>query len=214
MKVVALSDMHGHLPKIPKDADLVLIAGDICPGMPAKLQTHWLRTVLKTWLKKIESPVFACAGNHDWPFYGLEYPNLKKEVQEMDLPWTYLEDSGAEFEGLKIWGTPWQREFYDWAFNLKEEELPEKWALIPDDTDILISHSPPKGFGDATLRGEAVGSFALLDKINDIKPKLSVFGHIHPGRGQWDFNGTILANVTVVNEQYEMVYEPMEIEIT
>ena len=214
MKITALSDLHGHLPKIENDTDLVLIAGEICAHGKPLYQLNWLRDHFKPWLKSINAPVFGVAGNHDWPFYGQEYPAIKDGVQKLDLPWTYLEDSGAEFQGLKIWGTPWQREFYDWAFNLRADELPAKWALIPEDTDILICHGPPYGFGDLVLRDNVnVGCPALLRKIEDIKPKLVVFGHIHCGRGNWDYDGVRLANVTVVNEQYKMVYPPFEYEL-
>lgn len=216
MKIVAISDMHGHLPvNCPAidNADMVLIAGDICGGGRAKQQLHWLRSKFKPWLEKIDAPVFGVAGNHDWPFFGLEFPEIKKEVESLKLNWTYLEDSGTEFQGLKIWGTPWQLEFYDWAFNLKEHELAEKWALIPEDTDILICHGPPKGFGDRTQGGEEVGSISLLKRIEDIKPKLVVYGHIHPARGHWDYDGVRLANVTIVNEQYQMVHPPFECEL-
>lgn len=209
MKIAAISDLHGYFPKIPDEAEIVLIAGDICPFVIPRLQYVWLEGNFKPWLKSLDRPVFACAGNHDWPFYSKSHADLREKIDKMDLPWTYLEDSGAEYKGLKIWGTPWQLEFYDWAFNLKEYELANKWFLIPEDTDILISHSPPFGFGDQTARGEMVGSPSLTDKIREVSPKLCVFGHIHPGRGQWDYYDSKLANVTVVNEAYKMVYEPM-----
>ena len=67
----------------------------------------------------------------------------------------YLEDDfmgiiyGGEPE-IKIWGSPWQPEFYNWAFNLirNSEELKAKWDAIPNDTDILITHGPPFGYQD------------------------------------------------------------------
>jgi Icc-related predicted phosphoesterase len=208
MKVIALSDMHGHLPEPPK-ADLVLIAGDICAHGNAKRQLTWLDTRFRYWLGQVKGHVIGVAGNHDWPFY-----KRAEDVRKLNLPWTYLQDSGTEFEGLKIWGTPWQLEFFDWAFNLKEHELAEKYAMIPDDTDIIVAHGPPHGFGDYVVRDhENVGSPSFLAKIHEVKPKLVVYGHIHCGRGEWDYNGTTLANVSVVNEAYKMVYDPVEFEL-
>lgn len=208
MKVVAISDLHGYLPTIP-ECDILLIAGDICAHGPTQFQLAWLDGPFREWLDGIKVPVFACAGNHDWPFY-----NYKDMIPE-GLKWTYLEDESVEHEGWKIWGTPWQKRFFDWAFNLDEEELEEKWNLIPDDTDIIIAHSPPKFFGDLTpgTMGENVGSPSLLKRIVAIKPKLVVFGHIHNGRGDWVHNDTILANVTVLNESYKMVYDPWVVEL-
>jgi hypothetical protein len=105
---------------------LVLIAGDICAHGNAKRQLTWLDTRFRYWLGQVKGHVIGVAGNHDWPFY-----KRAEDVRKLNLPWTYLQDSGTEFEGLKIWGTPWQLEFFDWAFNLKEHELAEKYAMIP-----------------------------------------------------------------------------------
>ncbi len=57
---------------------------------------------------------------------------------------TYLEDSETSIKGVSIYGSPWQPEFCDWAFNLprKSEALREKWAKIPDKSDIVITHGP------------------------------------------------------------------------
>lgn len=209
MKIAAISDIHGQLPDhnmIP-DCDALLIAGDICGGGNAYFQNQWLNTQFRWWLNQLPMPVFGVAGNHDWPFY--EIPN---EVPK-DLNWTYLEDSSVEFEGLKIYGTPWQKVFYDWAFNLKESELAQKWSMIPDDTDILIAHGPPKFFGDLVVEGTHEGSPSMLERIIQVKPKLVVFGHIHNGRGEYDHEGVKLANVTLLNERYKMVYEPWTYEI-
>ena len=209
MKIAAISDIHGQLPTydmIP-ECDALLIAGDICGGGPAQMQNHWLDTAFRSWLADLSMPVFGVAGNHDWPFY--EMPD---EVPQ-DLNWTYLEDDFAEFSGLKIYGTPWQKEFYDWAFNLPESQLSLKWDMIPEDTDILITHGPPQYFGDLVARGTHEGSPSLLKRIVHIKPKLVVFGHIHPGRGVYEHQDVTLANVTMVNERYKMVYEPLVFEV-
>ena len=61
---------------------------------------------------------------------------------------TYLEDSASIIEGYKVYGSPWQPEFCDWAFNLERgQPCRDKWKLIPDDTDVLITHGPPHGHG-------------------------------------------------------------------
>lgn len=202
---MAVSDLHGYLPEIPP-CDIVLIAGDIVPGGHSYYHRHWLDTHFRKWLEGIEGKVFACAGNHDEIFQ--EHP---EDVPS--LPWTYLEDEEVEYMGLKIYGTPWQKRFYDWAFNLDESDLARKWMEIPDDTDILITHGPPKYFGDLVREGTHEGSPSLLQRIIEIKPKLVVYGHIHPGRGEYPHDGVMMANVTVVNENYDMVYEPWTYEI-
>jgi Icc-related predicted phosphoesterase len=203
--------MHGHLPKIDKSADLVLISGDICCHGKLFQQLSWLDTTFRYWLKSIKCPVVACAGNHDWPFY-----KSLKVVESLNLPWIYLQDDSVIVDGIKIYGTPWQNKFFDWAFNLDGEvELSKKWELIPNDTDILISHSPPYGVGDNTPQGLNVGSALLLSRIEHVKPALSVFGHIHNGRGAYKLSydtpcpyDTLCLNASVVDERYRMVYNP------
>ena len=194
LRICAISDLHGYLPEIPK-CDLLLIAGDVCPTRRARQQLVWLETRFKFWLRKQTVPVVGIAGNHDWPFQ--EWPEM---VQELNLPWTYLQDSSTTIEGLKIYGTPWSKQYFDWAFMVEEHQLAGKWNMIPDDTDILVVHGPPKYYGDMVIRGSNEGSESLTWRIQQVRPKLAVFGHIHEGRGEWDYNGTRLANVTLMGK--------------
>lgn len=207
-KIVAISDLHGVLPKIPQ-CDLLLIAGDITPtkNHSVSFQYNWLNNEFRKWLDGVPAKnIVGVAGNHDFIF---------QESSPPKLPWIYLQDSGVEINGLKLWGTPWQPWFFDWAFNLYEPQLAEKWASIPNDTDILVCHGPPFGYGDEAVRlnkkgYENTGSPSLLKRIKEIKPKLVTFGHIHRGRGEWILDGTKLANVSILNDNYENVYEPWE----
>lgn len=214
MKVVAISDQHGYLPKIPK-CDLLIIAGDLCPTSDHStfFQAYWLDNAFRMWLNEVpaEKKIFI-AGNHDFVYQD------RPQIVPKDLPGVYLQDSAHTYNDLKIWGTPWQPYFFGWAFNLYEKDLEEKWKLIPDDTDIIVVHGPPKGYGDTaksvkTKELEHTGSPSLLKRIEEIKPKLVVFGHIHEGRGQWQINDTILANVTVVDSKYRHVHEPWQWEL-
>jgi predicted phosphohydrolase len=206
-KIVAVSDLHGILPEIPP-CDLLLIAGDVTPvtNHGLRFQADWLNTDFRGWLESAPAgrTVFV-AGNHDLIFQ--QEPSWVPK----DLPAVYLQDSGFDGLGWKIWGTPWQPWFFDWAFNLREPELKAKWDLIPADTDILVVHGPPFGYGDAVPRRggvENTGSPSLLARIEEIAPKLVVFGHIHEGRGEWRVGESILANVTLLNADYEPAYEP------
>jgi Icc-related predicted phosphoesterase len=208
-KIISVSDLHGFLPEIPK-CDILIIAGDICPTHDHHVdyQASWLNTNFKHWLTEVPAKhIIGIFGNHD--FIGEKAPHKVPK-----LPWIYLEDSGVNLFGLNIYGSPWQPVFYDWSFNLTEEELAKKWALIPVDTEVLITHGPPLGYGDLTDRGEHVGSYTLMNRLHDLtKLKLHCYGHIHSGRGQYQFNSAILANVTLLDERYRMVYKPMVFEI-
>ena len=212
LKITAISDLHGFLPDIPP-CDLLLIGGDICPvsNHNIQFQADWLDREFRAWLKAApaQQAVFV-AGNHDFVF------EQEPDLVPKDLPAVYLQDSGFQWRGLNLWGTPWQPWFFDWAFNLHEPELATKWELIPPSTDILLLHGPPHGYGDGVPERGGVrrtGSPSLLARIQQIKPKLAVFGHIHEGRGEWCVGETTLANVTIVDESYRHVHEPWEFKL-
>jgi Icc-related predicted phosphoesterase len=121
-----------------------------------------------------------------------------------------------------VYGSPWQPEFFEWAFNLTEPQLEQKWALIPPHAQVLVLHGPPYGYGDlvpagARGPGHRAGSPSLLRRIEQVRPRLAVFGHIHEGRGRWVLEGqppVTLANVTVVDAHYRPAYPPMEFELS
>jgi Icc-related predicted phosphoesterase len=213
MKIVAVGDLHGVLPGIPP-CDLLLLAGDLCPleNHALEFQADWLNTRFRRWLEGVPARrIVGVAGNHDFLF------ERAPEQVPRDLPWTYLQDSGLEWEGWRIWGTPWQPWFYDWAFNLSEEELQKRWQLIPDGTDILVLHGPPWGYGDGVPERTGLrrcGSRTLLERIEQIRPRLVVFGHIHEGRGESRLGSTVLANVTVLDGSYEHVHPPWQHELS
>ncbi len=211
IKIVAMSDLHGTLPPskdIPK-CDLLLIGGDICGPHGVLDQSIWLHREFKPWLENLPAnKIIGVAGNHD--FIWEKAPHMVPR-----LPWVYLQDEVYEYNGWKIWGSPWQLRFFDWAFNLDEPDIARKWKYIPDDTDILVLHGPPKYFGDKVNRvqpGEDgfVGSPSLTAKIREIKPKLVVFGHIHPGYGVYEDEGVTLANVSILNDRYVWTNHPTE----
>jgi len=207
MKIVAMSDMHGELPDVPA-CDLLLLAGDLTPVRDHSLmyQAAWLDGEFRVWLRHQPArKIIGIAGNHDFIF------EREPDLVPADLPWTYLQDSGTEWEGFKIWGTPWQPWFFDWAFNGGPEDLKRQWALIPEGTDILVVHGPPYGYGDGVPERSGVrrcGCPHLLERIREIQPQVVVYGHIHEGRGEWQLGPTRLANVTVLDASYRRCYEP------
>ena len=150
------------------------------------------------------------AGNHD--FFFEKYP---KEAKRLITNAKYLNDSGILIEGLRIWGSPVQPWFYDWAFNRKRgKDIRKHWDLIPTTTDILITHGPPFGILDATDRGEKVGCEDLLDITqNRVRPKLHVFRHIHEAYGQHQVDDTLFVNASMVDLEYRPVREAIVVEI-
>ncbi|MDX8153040.1 metallophosphoesterase [Patulibacter brassicae] len=207
-RIAAIGDLHGHLPPVP-DCDVLVLAGDLTPAHdhdPA-FQRTWLDTTFRAWLAAAPAGhVVAIAGNHDFLFE-------RAPVDVPELPWTYLEDEHAEVAGLVFWGSPWTPWFFDWAFNAprgddEEAFLRERCATAPDRLDVAVVHGPPRGYGDRTAAGLDVGSRAFLDLVDDRRPALALFGHIHEGRGRWQRDGTILANVAAVDLEYALRPEP------
>jgi predicted phosphodiesterase len=130
-----------------------------------------------------------------------EIESYSKECRELLITSSqskYLEDSehmihyqpnnnndDSPLHSFKVYGSPWQPEFCDWAFNLdRGPEIRKYWEMIPHDTDILITHGPPLGFGDLTADGFRCGCSDLLDIVLEHPPRVHIFGHIHEAYGK------------------------------
>ncbi len=150
------------------------------------------------------------AGNHDWLFE--TYNRYAREMLSDQI--IYLQDSFVKIEKLKIYGSPWQPRFFDWAFNVNRgAEIAEKWKMIPPDTDILITHGPPHGILDKTPRGDSAGCEELRKRVEKVKPKLHVFGHIHHAYGKTEKFGTIFVNASNCDESYEPNNLPIVVDL-
>jgi predicted phosphodiesterase len=183
---------HGRIAVPP--GDVLVHAGDATSrGTSAQLKSFAAFIKAQPHRHKV-----VIAGNHD---FGLEQTSTLGP--ELFGP-AYLSDSGCELDGIKVWGTPWQPWFFDWAFNLpRGEPLAQKWSLIPDDTDVLVTHGPPMGVLDKTLRGESVGCEALRDALVRVRPRLHVFGHIHEAYGVHRDDHTLYVNACNCTLDYE-----------
>lgn len=214
IKITALSDLHGETPELP-GGDLLIVAGD-CTASGKEQQ--WYRFF--DWLNKQQyRKKILVAGNHD-NFLAENNEHLLKQVAEGESSYDYLCDTGTEFEGLKIWGSPWVQWHKFFHPEVRkfcvptDEELAEKWALIPNDTDILITHGPPWGILDTNARGQPCGSKSMSMRLAQIDPQIHVFGHIHERGGMQEKNEcTTFYNVSILDENYINVNKPTHIEI-
>jgi len=114
---------------------------------------------------------------------------------------TYLKDEGVVVDGVRIWGTPWQPFFFDWAFQAPRDsdELRSKWRMIPP-TDILVVHGPPYGIGDKCVSGLHAGDPGLLEEIQGrIRPQLVISGHIHEDKGARVEEGVLYVNASSID---------------
>lgn len=234
MKLVCISDTHSlhHMMKHPlPQGDVLIHAGDVSNKGGEKDVTDFI-----DWFQSIEgfTEKIFISGNHDFCFERVNKPH-----HNGDFNWlhhlmspenlsqsnvTYLEDNFIRIESpefskpLKFYGSPWQPWFYDWAFNLPRmgEELKQKWSLIPDDVDVLITHTPPNGIKDyvkSWTGNKYVGCEMLRSRLEEINPSVNIFGHIHEAYGVSYVNNTTFVNASICNQRYEPINKPIVIDL-
>lgn len=182
MKIWHISDSHTlHNGLIVLEGiDMVIFSGD-CSN-PREVEQSRVEIIdFLNWfdLLPIKHKIFV-AGNHD---VAIERGRILKEEFHNRMI-HYLENDWVEVLGLKIWGSPVTPSFgVGWAWNKPRHKLYELWAHIPDDTDVIVTHGPPKGILDLSedrqRNLEQCGCKALYERMLKIKPKLMCFGHIH-----------------------------------
>jgi predicted phosphohydrolase len=206
-KIDLLSDTHSqHNRIITTGGDLIVHAGDISYRGTIQEIMPFLE-----WYGKLPYKYkVLVAGNHDWLFEKA-HQVCKEECERQGI--ILLQDSGVEIEGIKIWGSPVQPEFCAWAFNRERgAKIKAHWDLIPNDTEVLITHGPPMNILDRTFHNENVGCQDLWYKILETQVKLHVFGHIHEGRGHKRFMDRLFVNASAVDGRYRIVSgEPIRV---
>ncbi len=205
MTITAISDTHGlhrRIKNIPL-SDMLIHAGDVSNYG----EEHQVLDFLDWFSNQPHPCKIFIAGNHDFFF---EQENEKYIQKHIPTNVIYLNDSGCEIEGIKIYGSPITPEFYDWAFNRKRgKEIKKHWGKIPSDTDILITHGPPFGILDANINQSKTGCEDLLQTVEKIKPKYHIFGHIHEAYGMLQTTNTTYINASTLDEQYRIKNAPI-----
>ncbi len=208
LSITCISDTHQNH-KVGADlpgGDILVHAGDICTSGYYIAEVK----VFLDWFSKLpyKYKIFI-AGNHDRVFQ--DSPLLMQQLL-FDYPEIiYLQDSSITIEGIKFYGSPWQPEFFDWAFNLPRGKLlADKWNQIPEDTNVLITHGPPMNQLDYVLRaGMFKGCLDLQQRIHKLNNlRLHVFGHIHQGYGRSDDDRVVYINASCLSEGYVYTNKP------
>lgn len=239
MKLVAISDLHGHLlDPVELNAgnhfDVLCICGDIVPlyiQCDSEESHLWFTNEFVNWCDKINcDKIIFIAGNHDMYLEKLlkKYAYDAKAVSEF-MEWpekiVFLHDSEYEYNGKLFYGTPWCPNLMRWAFYADYKQLNINFARIPKKVDVLITHTPGKKmFNTGTILDnsmEEVGSFELTEAVMMRKIGLWICGHIHSGNhelceftdSKFECNKMKVANVSIVNEKYQVAYKPLFIEI-
>lgn len=241
MKLIwATSDLHGMLEGLtepkrsPKGCDLAVIAGDLAPLGNFETWRDQVRWFISSGprLREIfgDVPVVLVPGNHDlWlkPEHLAEWNEGGKLFPFGDTTgWHLLIDAHWRINGITVHGSPWIPYINGgWAYEAPRADdgkfLAERFSKIPEGLDVLVTHTPPlvrhATLDVSTFRGRTTrhfGSPELEAEIVRAKPKLAVFGHIHTGDHDALLLGsTLTKNVSRVNEEYEIAYEPAIIEL-
>jgi len=204
MKICCISDTHSQYKQLqlPTDCSILIHAGDWEANYSNNIDSF------NEWLG--EQPFkykIIIAGNHDF------YP-YNNSVKKRFTNAIYLENERIEIKGIKIWGSPITPIFNDWAFMAgRGKEIRKYWDTIPLDIDVLVTHGPPFGILDYTPLNQNVGCEDLLIKVNEIKPKYHIFGHIHGSYGMRKIDKTTFINASVCDEDYMLSNEPITVKI-
>lgn len=217
MIVKLISDTHNQHTFIPSkfienpndEISIIIHAGDMTGSGSRAEVTNFF-----DWFSQLPFKYKICIpGNHD--FFFEQAPEYEIESLLSKYPGViYLNDTGIEIEGLKIWGSGITPYFCNWAFNRVGDTIKKHWNLIPLDTNILVTHGPIYGYLDKVGK-YSKGCKYLLETVKTLPDlKLHVFGHIHEGYGIEHLeSGAIIVNASVLNENYYMVNEPLTLEL-
>lgn len=218
LKIVAISDTHNHHRKINiPEGDILIHSGDITNRGELKIMADFAN-----WLQELPHKYkIVVFGNHE---IGMsKSPKREQAIALIEAAGAiYLEDSGTNINGLKIWGSPVQPWFHSWEWNkFRGAEIKKYWDLIPEDTNVLITHGPPYNILDEVpvspweVRDSHQGCEELAERVTQLKElKLHCFGHLHTGGGKQIIqNNTIFANAAICTEEYDPTNLPIVVEI-
>ena len=201
MKIYHVSDTHGfhNLLQIPTDVDIIIFSGDesnyynVYKNEPeCKDFINWFGNL------PIKYKILI-AGNHS-AYISKHTREFKELCNNYNI--TYLENESVVIEGLKIWGSPYSPTFGNWYFMKSRDKMQKLWENIPEDIDILVTHTPPRGCLDLSHNRnnqlESCGCSNLLKHVFRVKPKLHLFGHIHTTNKVLNAGTMKLANLDTI----------------
>lgn len=228
MKICGISDLHGLCSDLTiEKCDILFICGDI---VPLRMQRNvpqsfsWFKKEFISWCSKQPvDQIYLVGGNHD--FFLSEHERAIKE-HLMGTNITILYNEGAEYlddsgKVWTIWGSPLCHIFGNWAFMYSDEYNKEQYEKMPKNVDFLITHDAPYGVSDVLLQkdcpwntGEHLGNIPLAEVIKNKNPKFNFHGHLHSTSREFEYlNSTKVINCSLVDENYNNVYDPIYVEL-
>lgn len=231
MKITAISDLHGYLPKNLPGGDVLCICGDSVPldyQNDLAQSVAWFALDFNPWASALPyRKVVFIGGNHDFYLFELGKQVGHRAVMKHLLPGShkgqsklvYLCDNSVEIDGVRFYGTPWIADLARWAFYKPADELESIYDNIPRKCDVLLTHMPPLacGAGCVLQRGNYntmanYGSQSLADAIQCRDIKYALCGHVHSGNHFPEPFGTVqnVVNVSIKDEDYKVAYKPFD----
>ena len=205
MRLVCLSDTHNLHEDIEiPDGDVLIHAGDCTDGGTRNETESFLK-----WMGDMpHKQKLLVPGNHD--FYFEKPENLENIPDSIHL----LIDCGINIDGLQFWGSPVTPGLENWAFS-KERGLPIRhhWNLMPKNTDILITHTPPYGILDEIRNGMKLGCEELKQMVEIIKPSHHFFGHVHHAAGSTSRSSIRYFNLSSLDEKHRLMHSPVIVDL-
>lgn len=198
--ICIVADTHRkHRELVIRGCDILIHCGDFCSFL---FEDEKTLDDVDRWFAEVPAKHVVCVGgNHDYLLQskGFRFTHA-----------TFLEDSAVEIGGLAIYGAPWCPDLSGFAYYATNDQLVEKWRMIPSGIDVLITHTPPFGILDLPSSGDVhLGCPYLREELRRIKPRLHVFGHVHASHGTHGEDGTKFVNAAVVGgRNFEVCHAP------
>lgn len=173
-------DCHDDIKEVEVDA--IIHTGDETSSRDLSVNNN-LANDFFCWYARYPSPIkLYVPGNHSLAVHRGMIKQEDLTVDGIQL----LVDLPVNLYGYRVYGSPWTPLFGQCAaFMRKRNQMKPVWDAIPDNTEILVTHGPPKGILDLApdMAPESdiaqVGCKALRNRVNEVGPLIHAFGHLH-----------------------------------
>ncbi len=205
-RITFISDTHGYHNKImiPK-CDILVVSGDLSSRGEHEVFKSFNKLIGSLKEQNIIKEALVIPGNHDLTLDTNRKNYIHAVKQSIFNNCNFVIHDNIEILGWKFFASAYTPEFGYWAFSFERgNEAQLKWLEASLDSDIFVTHGPPYGILDKTFYGkEHVGCKDLLDKVEEVKPLIHSFGHIHEAYGKQVIDNTLFINASSCTLQYK-----------
>lgn len=236
MLICHVSDTHSYFPSLPKEAEIIIHSGDLCPNLTrgdrkieVPYQSKWIidkSATFKDWIE--DRPFLFCAGNHD-------FIDPTPLLQKAGINAINLTNQSYQYKGIKFYGFPYIPWICgEWNYECHHPEMNREIRRLRDvllsGIDVLVTHCPPYGVLDANvvLRdgktmivpswAESCGNTQLTNLLTydledlsiESRPKYLLCGHIHESHSiVTDILGMTISNAATTVHLIDLIFEKL-----